>query len=130
MQNRSTTSTATPIDEAPDVSGIVYSYKRQECDALASYLASKGVNARAYHAGLKKDERLQLLEDWSTGKVAVVVATIAFGMGIDKADVRLPLSLLSISLEYLRKFILLVFSSDLHTADPVLQCVVHCRSDV
>lgn len=37
-------------------------------------------------AGLKKDERLQLLEDWADGRVAVVVATIAFGMGIDKAS--------------------------------------------
>eukprot|EP00729_Bicosta_minor_P010595 gene10595-7274_t len=71
-----------------DVTGIIYSYKRQECDALAGYLASKGIIARAYHAGLKKDERLKLLEDWAAGRVPVVVATIAFGMGIDKADVR------------------------------------------
>ena len=70
--------------------GIVYVMFRRECDDLASALRSKGIGAQAYHAGLAKEERAATQARWLAGEpgFAVVVATTAFGMGIDKGDVR------------------------------------------
>ena len=48
----------------------------------------RGIPSKAYHAGLKDAERTQVQEDWMSGKVAVIVATISFGMGVDKGPVR------------------------------------------
>ena len=68
--------------------GIIYCLSKKDCDDLAKDLRKAGIKAKAYHAGLNKDERSQTQDHWLQDKVKVVCATIAFGMGIDKPDVR------------------------------------------
>lgn len=68
--------------------GIVYVGKRDKSEELAEYLTESGVSALSYHAGLKTGERTAVQEEFMNGKASVIVATVAFGMGIDKADVR------------------------------------------
>jgi ATP-dependent DNA helicase RecQ len=68
--------------------GIVYCTSRREVDALAAWLVECGVRARAYHAGLPDDERARNQEAFLDEHADVVVATVAFGMGIDRSDVR------------------------------------------
>lgn len=69
-------------------SGIVYASSRSKTESIAAFLRAKGVNAVAYHAGLSREEREENQNRFLLEKDAVVVATIAFGMGIDKPDVR------------------------------------------
>ncbi len=69
-------------------SGIVYCQSRAETDRVATLLRRNGHAAVAYHAGLGPEERKQRQDAFIRGEVSVIVATIAFGMGIDKADVR------------------------------------------
>jgi ATP-dependent DNA helicase RecQ len=69
-------------------SGIVYCLTRRATESTAAHLASHGVKAAAYHAGLSADERTRVQEAFQNDDVEVVVATIAFGMGIDKSNVR------------------------------------------
>ncbi len=69
-------------------SGIVYASTRAATDKLAAFLADGGVNARAYHAGLDPAVRARNQEAFVRAEDMVMVATIAFGMGIDKPDVR------------------------------------------
>ena len=68
--------------------GIVYATTRKECEELAASLRRSGVDAAAYHAGMGSGERSSVQERFMTDEVAVVVATVAFGMGIDKPNVR------------------------------------------
>ena len=68
--------------------GIVYATTRKECDELAAELRSSGVDAAAYHAGMGSARRNEVQERFMTDEVGVVVATIAFGMGVDKPNVR------------------------------------------
>ena len=68
--------------------GIVYARARVRCERLASVLARAGVQAVPYHAGLGPEERNRVQEDFLAGRARVVVATTAFGMGVDKPDVR------------------------------------------
>lgn len=68
--------------------GIIYVRSRKKTEELAAVLISKGEQASFYHAGLCHEERMKRQEDWRTGKVRVMVCTNAFGMGIDKPDVR------------------------------------------
>jgi RecQ family ATP-dependent DNA helicase len=67
---------------------IVYARKRDDCEDIAAQLRGKGLRAVAYHAGLPKAERAAAQADWTAGDVDICVATIAFGMGIDVAAVR------------------------------------------
>ncbi|MDP8899821.1 MAG: ATP-dependent DNA helicase [Actinomycetota bacterium] len=68
--------------------GIVYATTRKECEELAAELRSSGVDAAAYHAGMGSARRNEVQERFMTDEVGVVVATIAFGMGVDKPNVR------------------------------------------
>ncbi|HEY9898639.1 MAG TPA: ATP-dependent DNA helicase RecQ [Pantanalinema sp.] len=69
-------------------SGIVYASTRKNVEAIAEHLEAAGVSAVAYHAGLHDTEREQAQDAWMAGKARVVVATNAFGMGVDKPNVR------------------------------------------
>ena len=68
--------------------GIVYVTLQHSAETVAQYLTQQGVNACAYHAGFDSDKRSQIQLDFMQGKIQVIVATIAFGMGIDKSDIR------------------------------------------
>lgn len=68
--------------------GIVYVTLQHSAERLAAYLLAAGINAVAYHAGFDSDKRQQIQNDFMQGRSDVVVATIAFGMGIDKSDIR------------------------------------------
>jgi ATP-dependent DNA helicase RecQ len=76
------------LRERPAGSTIVYVTLQRTAERVASLLAEAGLPARAYHAGLGAEERVAVQEWWTDSDRNVVVATIAFGMGIDKADVR------------------------------------------
>ncbi|MBQ5899405.1 MAG: RecQ family ATP-dependent DNA helicase [Alistipes sp.] len=69
-------------------SGVVYMQSREGCEKLAEELQKQNISASYYHAGLPHAERSLRQEEWTSGKVRIMVATNAFGMGIDKADVR------------------------------------------
>jgi ATP-dependent DNA helicase RecQ len=68
---------------------IVYARSRRSCEEIARTLRGHGIVAEHYHAGLDPDERTRVQESFVAGRTPVVVATTAFGMGIDKANVRL-----------------------------------------
>lgn len=70
-------------------SAIVYCRERKKCSEIAALLKSSGLSADFYHAGLGKEERNRKQEEWKKGKTEIIVSTNAFGMGIDKADVRM-----------------------------------------
>jgi ATP-dependent DNA helicase RecQ len=76
------------VTARPDRSGVVYAGTRERTDELAQALREAGVPALAYHAGLDKAVRTERLEAFLEADAAVMVATIAFGMGVDKPDVR------------------------------------------
>ena len=67
---------------------VVYAHSKNQCDTLAAYLAERGVPAEAYHAGMSVQKRHSVQGRFMSGELGVVVATIAFGMGVDKADIR------------------------------------------
>ncbi len=68
--------------------GIIYGTTRKECEELAAKLKNAGVNADYYHAGMDATERSDVQERFMTDELDVVVATVAFGMGVDKPNVR------------------------------------------
>ncbi len=72
----------------PGESGIVYCLSRKSVEATAELLREHGVRATAYHAGMESDERSRAQDAFQSGGVDVVCATVAFGMGIDKPDIR------------------------------------------
>jgi ATP-dependent DNA helicase RecQ len=69
-------------------SGIIYTRNRKKCREIALMLQEEGVTAEFYHAGLKQEKRNQRHQGWTENRYRVIVATNAFGMGIDKPDVR------------------------------------------
>ncbi|HYO77180.1 MAG TPA: DNA helicase RecQ [Thermoanaerobaculia bacterium] len=71
--------------------GIIYCTRRKDVDSLAEKLRKRGENVVAYHAGLSQEERRDAQEKFSTEKCDLVVATVAFGMGIDRSNVRFVL---------------------------------------
>ena len=68
--------------------GIVYAFSRKDVDRIAKELKKRKVSCLGYHAGMSDSKRSAVMEQFMSGKTKVVVATVAFGMGIDKADVR------------------------------------------
>jgi ATP-dependent DNA helicase RecQ len=76
------------ISEHSGESGIIYCLSRAKTESVAADLCKRGIRAQAYHAGLSTEERSRRQEQFSRDDVDVMVATIAFGMGIDKPDVR------------------------------------------
>src|SRR4051794_19804130 len=76
------------LRERPPGSTIVYVTLQRTAERVAALLAAAGLPARAYHAGMNADDRVEVQEWWTHSDANIVVATIAFGMGIDKADVR------------------------------------------
>ena len=69
-------------------SGIIYCFSRKECEDVAEELCKNGIKAMAYHAGLVGKTRNNVQDQWIKDKTHIICATIAFGMGIDKPDVR------------------------------------------
>lgn len=76
------------VQAHPRQSGLVYVRSRQSGEDLAAWLGQQGYQTAAYHAGLNPTERRQIEAAWLSGAIAFVVCTCAFGMGIDKPDVR------------------------------------------
>jgi superfamily II DNA helicase RecQ len=67
---------------------IIYVWRRYEAVSLAEYLQGSNISAVSYHGGMGKDQRMAAQESFFRGNAQVIVATVAFGMGVDKADVR------------------------------------------
>ena len=76
------------IKQHPGKSGIIYCLSRKKVEELAAVLQANDIKAAAYHAGLDSNTRTQRQDDFLMENIDVIVATIAFGMGIDKPDVR------------------------------------------
>jgi ATP-dependent DNA helicase Q1 len=99
-------------------SGIVYCFSRRECEQVAGELRERGISAAHYHADMDPVSRSSVHRRWSTNKLQVIVGTVAFGMGINKPDVRFVIHhSLSKSLEtYYQVQIYICFCKYLSTA--------------
>ncbi len=69
-------------------SGIVYALSRKETEIIAKFLKNNSIMAVAYHAGMLSDKREKIQNDFMRNRIRIIVATVAFGMGVDKSDVR------------------------------------------
>jgi len=76
------------IERHKKESGIIYSIRRKDVDEISAMLKSKGIDCLPYHAGMSPDERKEVQEAFVTEKCDIIVATVAFGMGIDRSNVR------------------------------------------
>lgn len=76
------------LNEHPNDSGIIYCLSRKGTEEMSNNLRENGINSAFYHAGISSQERAKVQEDFLKDKTRVMVATIAFGMGIDKSNVR------------------------------------------
>ena len=76
------------IKNRPQESGLIYVRTRKDSENLAVWLAEKGYTTASYHGGLDPVERRDIESKWLTGKIPFVICTCAFGMGINKSDVR------------------------------------------
>ena len=75
----------------PEGAGIIYTFSRKEAEEVAAQLLSLGVSAQPYHADISPTTKEKVHKSWTKNKTQVVVATIAFGLGINKPDVRFVL---------------------------------------
>lgn len=73
--------------------GIIYCHSKNSCEVTAQRLCEFGITCQYYHAGMETNERSKVQMDWQEGRVKVIAATVAFGMGIDKGDVRFVIHL-------------------------------------
>jgi len=71
-----------------DVSGIIYAFSRKQTERVATYLQHQGYRAEAFHAGLPNETKTRVYHAFVADEINIVVATIAFGMGIDKSNIR------------------------------------------
>jgi ATP-dependent DNA helicase RecQ len=76
------------LKEHSNEAGIVYAFSRKQTEAVATYLKNQGYSAEAYHAGLTTEVKNRVFADFVADNLNIVVATIAFGMGIDKSNIR------------------------------------------
>lgn len=76
------------IRRHPGEAGIVYCIRRKDVDSMAAALASRGYRARGYHAGMTPEERREAQDAFASESADIIVATVAFGMGIDRSNVR------------------------------------------
>jgi len=76
------------LEEHKHEAGIVYAFSRKQTETTAEYLKKQGYRAEAYHAGLPTDVKNRIFKEFVADEVDIVVATIAFGMGIDKSNIR------------------------------------------
>jgi ATP-dependent DNA helicase RecQ len=82
------TQTAKALQRHKDESAIVYCISRKDTEAMAEYLRSCKIKAEHYHAGMESSDRRRVQDEFAQEKIDVVVATVAFGMGIDRSNVR------------------------------------------
>lgn len=78
-------------DETGKSGAVVYCATRKETERVSAFLKSQGLSSEHFHAGLTPDDKISIQEGFRTGKLRVIAATNAFGMGIDKPDIRLVL---------------------------------------
>ena len=76
------------VTERKAKAGIVYCIRRADVDELTLLLQDKGIRAEGYHAGMSDEERTRVQDAFAVGEADVIVATVAFGMGIDRSDIR------------------------------------------
>jgi ATP-dependent DNA helicase RecQ len=76
------------VKEREGQAGIVYCIRRRDVDEISQHLSAAGVKADGYHAGLSDAQRTRVQDRFSSFKTDVIVATVAFGMGIDRSDIR------------------------------------------
>jgi ATP-dependent DNA helicase RecQ len=76
------------LDRYKGQSGIIYCIRRKDVDRLCAQLTAKGCKAAPYHAGMDDEDRKKNQDDFINEKIDIIVATVAFGMGIDKSNVR------------------------------------------
>jgi ATP-dependent DNA helicase RecQ len=87
-QNQKNQTLLKRLSKNPQSSTIVYVTQQKTAEEVAGMLKKNAITASPYHAGMKSEERESIQDDFMNGKIPVVVATIAFGMGIDKTDIR------------------------------------------
>lgn len=76
------------LQRTPDAPCVVYVTQQDTAERVAAALQAAGLNATAYHAGIENERRQQIQDDFMRGRSLIIVATIAFGMGIDKSNIR------------------------------------------
>jgi len=87
-ESKQTVSVALRVYQAKKGCGIIYCRARETCREVASELSDRGVPSLPYHAALSASVRSDTQTAWMDGRIAVIVATISFGMGVDKPNVR------------------------------------------